>query len=159
MSLLPLFGGTEGRFALGELLPDGTLRTIWDRGIVNGLAFDQGRLQDSVLISGPTDDGRIRSRLVALDDGGDRLLGEPSDRVNALARAGRWVAFLAPSGRGSRVGVLHLDTGERRLLTDSTAVARGVEFVADSSLLMYRRAVDRQQVATMDLTTILGRLK
>lgn len=153
--VVPVFGGTAGRISLGEVLPTGGIRTIWDRSSIQSSAVDMANIGDSILVSGPDDDGRARSRMIALADGGARLVGEPDDRVTAMARAGRWVVFSTGGQRGSRVGVLHLDTGERRILTDGLTNASGAEFLADSTVIAYRRSVRQRKPAVADVSKLV----
>jgi dipeptidyl aminopeptidase/acylaminoacyl peptidase len=153
--VLPVFGGTAGRISLGEILPTGTVRTIWDRSSIQNSALDVANLGDSIIVSGTDDDGSARSRMIALADGGARLLGDIDDRVSGMARAGRWVVFSTGGQRGSRLGVLHLDTGERRLLTDGLTDAGGAEYLADSTVIAYRRSVRERKPVVVDVTTVV----
>lgn len=157
--LVTLFGGPGGRFVLGEVGRDGTVRTLWDRSSVYGVALDQVGMGDSVIVMS-NDDSRLgRTDVVSLTTGGARRLGEPGDRASAMARVGRWVVFNTSDARGARLGVVHLDSGVRRLLTDGSASAFGPEFFADSTGIAYGRAIRHRQIATADISALLGGTK
>lgn len=155
--LVGALGGASGRLALGEVRPDGTVRTIHDARSVWGVAWDTPAGSDSVAVQVDGDDGQLTSAMMSLTDGGMRPLGPPGAATNFWSGDGTMIAFASDTDRGRAVGVVDLRTGTARMISSGAGRDGGAEFLPGDSVVVFRRNRPESRIAVMDLSRFLPR--
>lgn len=155
--LVAILGGAGGQLGLGEVQPDGTLRTIQDVQSVWGVAWNTPTSSDSIAVQMDGDGGEVTSAMMSLTDGGFRPLGPPGARVNYWSRGGTMVVYSGRAEQGRSIGVIDLASGTARSITPGAALDVGAEFLPGDSVVVFRRNRPENRVAVLDLTNVLTR--
>jgi Tol biopolymer transport system component len=155
--LVSMFGGEGGQLRLGELEPDGTLRTIHGAQAVWGVAWNTPTGSDSIAVQMDGDGGEVTSAMMSLADGGFRPFGPPGARVNYWSRGGTMMVYSGRAEQGRSIGVIDLASGTARSITPGEALDVGAEFLPGDSVVVFRRNRPENRVAVLDLTDVLSR--
>jgi Tol biopolymer transport system component len=157
--LVAMLGGAGGRIGLGEVQPDGTVRTITDAQSVWAVAWNTPAGSDSVAANLDGDDGENVSVMMSLADGGFRPLGPPGSRTNYWSRSGGLIAYSVGGEAGRAIGVADLSAGTLRTISSGAGLDVGAEFLPGDSVVVFRRSRPESRIATLDLAELLARAR
>lgn len=151
------FGGREGRFVAGRLLPDGTLETLWDRS--NALdIWDRGVTPsgDSIVIDTEQPGGVISSMLLPTHGGEGRELSREGGAADWSADGSQLLHYVG-TGSGRDIAVLNVQDGTTRRLTDTPEQEYVVRWTADGQGVVFGRQAPRRRIATVEVGRLIGR--
>lgn len=153
-SALSATGGVEPV----RIEPNGTLTTLWNRG----MAFAQEVLprEDSLVIILSQPGGNFDVRLIPSGGRGEgRLLFSHGESVSDISPDGSEMLFSMPNGATNDLAILNRATGATRRLTASKENESEATFAPDGKTVFFVRSRDVRRIATVDLSKLLAGAK
>jgi Tol biopolymer transport system component len=151
--IVQTLGDRGGQFAVSRVLPDGSLRAVYDRSnAVPALIAPGG---DSVVIGAQQPDGQFRIMLVPVAGGAGRMLLPPNTDPVEFSPDGRMLTYAINPGGQRDVAVLNLADGSSRRLTKTPADEGGGHWTRDEKTLVFARGNNSSRIVTVDVSKLM----
>jgi len=152
-------GKRAGQIVLSALLPDGSLRTLWDKSNVSGLSHRRvSPSGDSLVVQVEQPGGGFASILLSARTGASRPILDKFESAGPWSPDGKQLLYYF-GNPAADLGVLNFADGSTRRLTDTPASEGSTMWTPDSKAVVVLRSSPRRRIATVDLASLLARAR
>jgi len=152
--MVSTIGAKAGQIVTNRLMPDGSLRPLWDQGSSYGttqFGFFAGG--DSLGITADLPTGGRGSFLISKQTGKGHRILESGGLIDDVSPDGSQAVYRTP-GANPNLALYSLKDGSTRRLTN-TPESDGAFWWAGPSTIVVNRTANRRRIAVVDLTAIL----
>jgi Tol biopolymer transport system component len=150
------FGSKPGQVILGQLMPNGTMKTLWDKSNVTGLSHHRiSPSGDSLAVQIEKAGGNFASVILSASSGTVTPILQRGDIAGAWSPDGTRIVYYSGTPSAD-LGILTLKDGTTKPLTKTAANEGNAMWTPDSKSIVVQRSAPRRRIAVVDVSALVS---